>query len=88
MEKNKWIEEFFNLYIEGLKEKAPSSYIDYFKARGFILEKMEEKKQSLLAEVEQLIESLSFTTKNKVGDNVNMLNKDQLIEFLKLIKEK
>ena len=41
----KWIDRFFALYEEGRKkENAPRGYIDYFKAREFILKELDSLK--------------------------------------------
>ena len=40
-----WMNRFYNLYEVGRKKGAPSSYIDYFKARTFMFEELAEERQ-------------------------------------------
>jgi hypothetical protein len=58
---------FYELYLEGRKNKAPESYIDYFKARNFLLNEISLSEQSLLERVEKEIQDY-FTRMININD--------------------
>ena len=63
--KEKPLDRFYALYLEGRKkEKAPQSYIDYFKASKFLLDEIDQTRKEValktLEEVEKSFEAEDY----------------------------
>lgn len=78
-----WIDRFFALYEDGRKNhKAPESYIDYFKAREFVM----QEREYAFREVWEIAEELG----HQQEDGSIWLNMDELhkrIEKLYSLKD-
>lgn len=56
MAKLKELDKFYDLYLDGrLQHKAPHSYIDYFKARKFLLDEIDKIREKHAKDINRIL---------------------------------
>lgn len=76
MNNHYWMDNFYKLYQNGTKkEKAPLGYIDYFKAREFVLKEREQAVKEVIGEVMMLDERTSRGNFTHILISKDKLNK-------------